>query len=245
MFCLREVFNHDSTEEKLWAKYSDILLSKSLECFGLKSQVIRVRGDSADVLAESPKYKIVGDAKTFRLSRTAKNQKDFKVEALDSWRRANDYAVLVGPFCHYPKAASAIYRQAITKNVTLLAYSHLYFMLKHYKPGIDLKPLWCVGSTKQSQMADSKSANVYWNLIETMLLKLFKKHPDDLEKVKRQDVATTHQLGKEGIEYWENKINEYKKLTKEEAIRRLLKAEKIEAKIEQIKKTIAKEAVVT
>jgi len=88
-----EVFRHDSSEEKLWAKYSDILLAKSLEFLGLKSNVIRVRGDSADVFAESTKYKIVGDAKTFRLSRTAKNQKDFKVEALDSWRRSNDYAI--------------------------------------------------------------------------------------------------------------------------------------------------------
>ncbi|MCL2347094.1 MAG: HindIII family type II restriction endonuclease [Planctomycetaceae bacterium] len=42
-----EVFHHDSSEEKLWAKYSDILLAKSLEFLGLKSQVLRVRGDSA------------------------------------------------------------------------------------------------------------------------------------------------------------------------------------------------------
>ena len=53
-----EVFHHDSSEEKLWAKYSDILLAKSLELLGLKSQVLRVRGDSADVFAESTKYKI-------------------------------------------------------------------------------------------------------------------------------------------------------------------------------------------
>ena len=77
-----EVFLHDSSEEKLWAKYSDILLAKSLASLGLKSQVLRVRGDSADVFAESDNYKIVGDAKTFRLSRTAKNQKDFKVEQI-------------------------------------------------------------------------------------------------------------------------------------------------------------------
>ena len=99
-----EVFHHDSSEEKLWAKYSDILLAKSLESLGFKSQVLRVRGDSADVFAESDKYKIVGDAKTFRLSRTAKNQKDFKVEALDSWRRTSDYALLAGPFLSVPQS---------------------------------------------------------------------------------------------------------------------------------------------
>ena len=236
-----EVFNHDSTEEKLWAKYSDILLSKSFEFLGLKSQVLRVRGDSADVFAESAKYKIVGDAKTFRLSRTAKNQKDFKIEALDSWRRTNDYAVLVGPFCQYPNTTSAIYRQAITNNVTLLAYSHVYFMLKHFNSKIDLEPLWNAGKKNLSLISDLKSAKSYWGLIETTLLDLFQKSEKDLTKIKQLDTVTTRQLREEGIRYWENKINEYKRLSKEEAIRRLLKAEKIEAKIEQIRKTVARE----
>ena len=233
-----EVFSHDSSEEKLWAKYSDILLSKSFEFFGLKSQVLRVRGDSADVFAESTKYKIVGDAKTFRLSRTAKNQKDFKVEALDSWRRSDGYAILVGPFCQYPNTTSAIYRQAITNNVTLLAYSHVYFMLKHFHAKIDLEPLWNAGKKNHSLISDLKSAKSYWGLIETTLLDLFQKSEKDLTKIKQLDIVTTRQLGEEGIRYWENKINEYKRLSKEEAIRRLLKAEKIEAKIEQIRKTV-------
>jgi hypothetical protein len=37
------------------------------------------RADSADVEGATKDYTIVGDAKAFRLSRTAKNQKDFKV----------------------------------------------------------------------------------------------------------------------------------------------------------------------
>jgi type II restriction enzyme len=64
---LPEVFNHDSTEEKLWAKYSDILISKSFELLGLKSRVIRVRGDSADVFAETENYTVAGRAVGFAL----------------------------------------------------------------------------------------------------------------------------------------------------------------------------------
>jgi len=239
-----EVFHHDSSEEKLWAKYSDILLAKSLEFLNHKSQVIRVRGDSADVFAETDKYKIVGDAKTFRLSRTAKNQKDFKVEALDSWRRSSDYALLVGPLCQFPKAFSAIYRQAITKNVTLLSYAHLYFMLKHCSSKINIEPLWNVGKTiqKQKPSGDLKSAQDYWEGIDAILLDCFGKSEKDINQIRKLDIETTHQLGNEGIEYWEKKIEEYRHLSKEEAIRRLLKAEKIEAKIEQIKKAIAYEA---
>jgi type II restriction enzyme len=240
-----EVFHHDSSEEKLWAKYSDILLAKSLEFLGFKSQVLRVRGDSADVFAESRKYKIVGDAKTFRLSRTAKNQKDFKVEALDSWRRSSDYATLVGPFCQFPNTSSAIYRQAITKNVTLLSYSHLYFMVKHYSPKINIEPLWKVGDTihNHREFGDMKSAGTYWRWIDRTLLDIFKKAEDDFDRIRQLDIETTRRLGHEGIEYWEKKIDEYRHLSKEEAIRRLLKAEKIETKLEQIKKVIAREVV--
>jgi len=240
-----EVFHHDSSEEKLWAKYSDILLVKSLEFLGLKSQVLRVRGDSADVFAESGRYKIVGDAKTFRLSRTAKNQKDFKVEALDSWRKSNDYAILVGPFCQFPNTSSAIYRQAITRNVTLLSYSHLYFMLKYHSPKINVEPLWKVGNAiqKYKEPGDLKLAGNYWRWVDRALLDCFGKSNHDFEQIRQLDIETTRRLGHEGIQYWEKKIDEYWHLSKEEAIRRLLKAEKIETKIEQIKKAIAWEPV--
>src|ERR1035437_7608433 len=76
---LPEMFGHDSSEEKLWAKFSDIILAQSLNHLGIKSEVLGARGNSADVYGKTKEYSIVGDAKTFRLSRTAKNQKDFKV----------------------------------------------------------------------------------------------------------------------------------------------------------------------
>ena len=128
---LPEMFEHDSSEEKLWAKYSDIMLALSLSYIGIDSKVIRTRGDSADVLGKTNAYTIVGDAKTFRLSRTAKNQKDFKIKALDDWRRKNDYAVLVSPLTQYPNRRSQIYFQAIERNVTLLSYTHLSFLRDH------------------------------------------------------------------------------------------------------------------
>lgn len=46
------------------------------------------------------------------------------------------------------------------------------------------------------------------------------------------------QLGKEGIDYWETRIAAYKKLSQEEAVARLIQAEKVEAKIWTIQKAI-------
>jgi HindIII restriction endonuclease len=87
-----EQFPPSSSAEKIWAKYCDILLAKGLTFLGIDAQVIRTRGDSADVLGVTPDYTIVGDAKAFWLSRIAKNQKDFKITALDDWRRENTFS---------------------------------------------------------------------------------------------------------------------------------------------------------
>ncbi|MGL6195161.1 MAG: HindIII family type II restriction endonuclease, partial [Thermoguttaceae bacterium] len=208
---------------------------------GFKAQVIRTRGNSADVFAESSKYKIVGDAKTFRLSRTAKNQKDFKVESLNSWRRENDYAVLVAPQNHFPSRNSAIYEQSIEKNVTLLSYAHLYFLMQCKCENTDYESLWKVGRSLNNSLSNSNSARNYWNTIDTCVLEICDKTTDVLTEVKSIDKKTTQMLGREGIEYWEGKINQYNSLSKEEAIRLLLQAEKIESKIMQIQKAIGEE----
>jgi len=95
-----ECLAHDSTEEKLFSKASDAVLSRAFRELGLKSTVASERADSADVIAQSliHDYTLVADAKAFRLSRTAKNQKDFKVTALSGWRKDNDFAVLCSPY---------------------------------------------------------------------------------------------------------------------------------------------------
>jgi type II restriction enzyme len=92
-----EQYGRDSSEEKLYSKYTDAVISESLSAIGLRSTIINARADAADVQARGSDYSLVADAKAFRLSRTAKNQKDFKVQAMDSWRNGLDYAVLVCP----------------------------------------------------------------------------------------------------------------------------------------------------
>ncbi len=107
---------HDSTEEKLFAKTSDIVLCECFRRLGLHSFVLQERADSADVFGDSPTYgySFAADAKTFRLSRTAKNQKDFKVLALSQWRGNADFAILVCPYFQFPgRKAKSISRHLI------------------------------------------------------------------------------------------------------------------------------------
>ena len=120
-----EQYGHDSSAEKLYSKYTDAIVSESLTAIGLKSAVITARADAADVQARGGGYSLVADAKAFRLSRTAKNQKDFKFQAMDGWRNGLDYAVVACPIYQLPSRTSQIYQQAIARNVCILSYSHL------------------------------------------------------------------------------------------------------------------------
>lgn len=127
-----EDIKHDSTEEKLYTKVSDILLAKSLSEMNLEVAVLTQRSDSADIIAQSRYhgYSLVGDAKTFRLSRTAKNAKDFKVVSMAQWKGDCDYSVLVCPYYQYPKSVSTIYKEALDHNVSLFSWEYLYMLLK-------------------------------------------------------------------------------------------------------------------
>jgi type II restriction enzyme len=240
-----EVFDHDSSEEKLWSKLSDIILAGSLNYLGLQAEVLRTRGNSADVFARATTYTLVSDAKCFRLSRTAKNQKDFKVKALDDWRRQDTYALLVSPLYQYPIDKSQIYPQAISRNVTLLSYTHLKFLLeKTSKP--DLVELWETGRRLSEKYSSSEQQRglVYWQEVDDTVRRISGVDIGELKRYKLEEIDKTKQLGQEGIRYWKNKIDSFSKLSREEAIRLLVKAEKIEQKILTIERVISKNYIV-
>ncbi len=126
-----ESYGHDTSEEKLYSKYTDCLLSLAYSSLGLKSLVLKERADASDVEAFAKDYSFVADAKAFRLSRTAKNQKDFKVQAMHGWKRGKPYAMVVCPIYQLPTSSSQIYQQATTQNVCIFTYSHLALLLSY------------------------------------------------------------------------------------------------------------------
>ena len=124
-----ESYGHDSSEEKLYSKYTDSLLAEGFKAFGLKSVVLKERADSADVEIFAKSYSFVADAESFHLSKTAKNQKDFKVQAMDGWKRGKPYAMVVCPIYQLPHQSSQIYEQASARNVCVFTYSHLSMLV--------------------------------------------------------------------------------------------------------------------
>ncbi len=191
------------------------------------------------MFGRTDEYTIVGDAKAFRLSRTAKNQKDFKVGALDDWRKTDTFACLIAPLYQFPTSKSQIYQQAERRNVTLLSYVHLRFLLD-FGSGASLKGLW----EAPGGVTPSEEARVYWERIETVILDLTGQSQSELTAYKQFEVTQTREIGEEGITYWQSMINNYRAMSRKEAIEALIKSHKIEEKIRAIQRMINKGATV-
>lgn len=235
-----EIIEHDSTEEKLYSKASDIVLARCFRELGMASRALDERGDSADIIAESKagyNYSLVADAKCFRLSRTAKNQKDFKVSNLSDWRGAeNEYAVLVAPYFQYPQNSSQIYSKALENNVCLLTWEHISIMLEadiKETEHFSLESLWnssqMIARDKSLSFANARSC--FLPRMDGYVAKKMGISESDFLKELGEYRNLIIQRGEIEIEFWNNCIMEIKKLTREEAIAELIKAKKLHEKI--------------
>lgn len=237
---LPEVFSHNSSEEKCWAKLSDIFLAQALNYLGIKSEVLSARGNSADVFGKTKEYTLVADAKTFRLSRTAINQKDLKLDSLDRWRQGNNYSLLVAPLVRYPIRSSQIYSQAVSKNVTLLSYTHLQFLM-YYEDNSLLsiqQLLKKVLETGNRILQNKDNASQYWNAIDQAITESVNKPIESIKEYKNLEIKKMKEIGKEEITFLEKRKSKFQNLSKKDAIELLIKSEKIESKIVSIEETI-------
>lgn len=231
-----ESYGHDTSEEKLYSKYTDNLLSIAYNEMGLTSLVLRERADAADVEIVSRDYSFVADAKAFRLSRTAKNQKDFKVQAMDTWKRGKPYAMVVCPIYQLPNTSSQIYQQATTRNVCIFTYSHLSLLLRFSEveskeSSMDL--LHSIFKTIES-LNPSKNANDYWSSVNKTMINYSKK-VSDLWKIEKIASVESIEIGKkEGLYFLSQEREKIMKMSHQDAIKELMKVHKIESKIRTI-----------
>jgi len=237
-FCgaIPEQYGHDSSEEKLYSKYTDSVISEALSVMGLNSVVIGARADAADVQAWTANYSLVADAKAFRLSRTAKNQKDFKVQAMDGWRNDLDYAVVVCPIYQLPTRKSQIYEQAIARNVCLLSYSHLAALVAlalRVEPERSKEGLGTVLKSV-STLHPSKDATDYWMGINRSLVIALGNHVDlwTIEKISSQETLAI--VKQEAVRHLVAERNRLLQLSHREALEKLIQMAGVDSRIQQV-----------
>ncbi|HHF6521105.1 TPA: HindIII family type II restriction endonuclease, partial [Haemophilus influenzae] len=234
---LPEAIKPSSTQEKLFSKAGDIVLAKAFQLLNLNSKPLEQRGNAGDVIALSKEfnYGLVADAKSFRLSRTAKNQKDFKVKALSEWREDKDYAVLTAPFFQYPTTKSQIFKQSLDENVLLFSWEHLAILLQ-----LDLEEtnifsfeqLWNFLKKQSKKTSVSDAENNFMRDFNKYFMDLFKIDKDTLNQLLQKEINFIEERSLIEKEYWKKQINIIKNFTREETIEALLKDINMSSKIE-------------
>jgi hypothetical protein len=233
-----ERYEHDSSEEKLYAKYCDILVAEAFKAMGYRAVVNATRSNAADLYIEGLGYSVVCDVKAFRLSRTALNPKDYKIEAVDRWRRNQEagYAFLVAPHPQFPKDISRLYDEALRYSVTLLSFAHIEFLVQlakatHETP--DLRPLWELA--RQVEAPGEIRGPSYWAIVDRLVLRLQGATEEGLIDCRSRYERAFREQAALQVAYWESRLAEIHVLPREQLVERLIQAEGIEGKIKVIK----------
>ncbi len=234
-----------SSEEKLYSKVTDIVLSRCFEELGLESEVLESRGNSADVQATSRYhgYSLVADSKAMRLSRTAKNQKDFKVGALgDNWVGDNDtFAVLCCPLYQYPSKKSQIYEQALNNKTCFMSWEHMKYLIDNDVREDDvfsLEPIWSYAVRLSRSITVDRNANFFDRVNDIICTRISR---DESELISALS-AYARQIASRAIyernQILDEKIQEIRSLSRDEAIDLLVEQER--KKTDQMDKLINK-----
>ena len=231
-----ESYGHDSSEEKLYSKYTDALLSTSFTHIGMNSIVLSERADAADVEAATQAYSLVADAKAFRLSRTAKNQKDFKVEAMHGWKRGKPFALVVCPIYQLPSRSSQIYHQAVSRTVCIFTYSHLAVLVRLAEASSQSVALDVLHKILMSteNLNPTKDAVPYWHQINQTMLGA---HPMVSALWRDEKLANLESIAaakEEGLVALSNERTRILRMSHTEAIQALINDKNIDGRVRVI-----------
>ena len=230
-----ETYSYDGSAEKLYAKYTDLVIHEAFKAIGLVSAVLTERTDAADVECVCDSYSFVADAKAFRLSRTAKNQKDFKVQALDDWKHGKRHAMLVCPIYHLPSRTSQIYQQAIARSVCVCTYTHLACIVQY------AEALGAASGTSLlhdvfsfiERMLPTKNANDYWQAINGALLR--RGNLPELWRMEKIALLESVEIArKEALVFLAEERQKIMRLSRQEAILEVLAGRRLEARIQAV-----------
>lgn len=231
-----EGYGHDSSEEKLYAKYTDVVIHEAYKAIGCTSLVLRERADVADVECLCGDYSFVADAKAFRLSRTAKNQKDFKVQAMDNWKHGKPFAMIVCPVYQLPNRTSQIYQQAAARSVYICTYTHLAVLVRYAERAGQQRAIELLHDVFKTveAMNPSKNAAVYWQAVNRTFLDFDSSISDIWQEEKIASIESIQLAREEALQFLASERERIMRLSREDAIQEVIKWRKIENRIHAV-----------
>ncbi len=191
--------------------------------------MFKERADVADVECVSSEFSFVADAKAFRLSRTAKNQKDFKIQAIDNWKHGKPFAMVVCPVFQLPSRSSQIYHQAADRSVCIATYTHLAVLVRYAEIANQQKTLGLLHDVFKTveSMIPSKDAVTYWQAVNRVFLN-FDSNLNIIWQEEKQATSESIDISrKEALEFLASKRERIMKFSREQAVKELLHRSKL------------------
>ena len=227
-----EQYAHDSSEEKLYSKYTDAVICQAYRAMGFTALLIQEQSNQADVECVAADYSFVADAKAFRLSRTAKNQKDFKVQAMDNWKHGKPYAMIVCPIYQLPSRVSQIYQQAAARAVCIAAYTHLAVLVRYAQQAAPAKAIQLVYEIFRAvaAMNPSRDAGSYWQGVNRTILTFDPSLAQLWREEKLASIEAIPIARKEALAFLASERERVMRLSREEAIAEMLKGMRLDSK---------------
>ena len=232
-----EKYGHDSSEEKLYSKYTDSVIHATFVAIGCTSLVLRERADVADVECVCGDFSFVADAKAFRLSRTAKNQKDFKIQAMDNWKRGKPFALVVCPVYQLPARTSQIYQQAAARSVCICTYTHLAVLVRYAVAVGQRHAVMRLHDMFRAveAMHPSKDATAYWQTVNRSLLS----DGEDIASIWREEkMAATEsiqQAAEEALQFLAAERERIMRLSREDAIQEVIRGRNLDNRMRAVR----------
>lgn len=232
-----ESYGHDSSEEKLYSKYTDVVIHEAYTSMGFTSIVLTERADVADVECVCDDYSFVADAKAFRLSRTAKNQKDFKVQAMDDWKHGKPFAMVVCPVYQLPSRTSQIYQQAATRSVCICTYTHLAVLVRFADSRGTTRAIELLHEVFKAveAMNPSKSASAYWQIVNRTFLNADSIVSNIWQEEKIASMESIQVAREEALSFLARERERIMKLSRREAIREVIEWRRVDKRMSYIR----------
>lgn len=232
-----EKYNHDSSEEKLYSKYTDVVIYQAFVAIGCTGLVLRERADVADVECVCENFSFVADAKPFRLSRTAKNQKDFKIQAMDNWKRGKPFALVVCPVYQLPARTSQIYQQAAARSVCICTYNHLAVLVRYAASVKQRHAVMRLHDMFRSveAMHPSKDATAYWQTVNRSLLNDGEEIAGIWREEKMAATESIQQAAEEALQFLAAERERIMRLSREDAIQEVIRGRNLDNRMRAVR----------
>lgn len=140
------------------------------------------------------------------MSRTAKNQKDFKINSLSKWKEDCEFSILCSPYFQYPKKTSQI----------------------------NFEFIWNFGKYNSNKVLVANGKECFLNNFNKYLTDSINKDEKEFLNVLKNQKTKIEKRCNNEILYLKNEIALINNYSKKEAIRELIKSKKLEEKIKHI-----------